>query len=284
MNMEELKKTMQEEDRQAAEAQAAISALIDYAAVLAQNGGKEYLPDLRDVVSGMAAMWAPEDFIYSFNEPTRMQREAAKQITAAVRKRTCTAITGEQASSIIRGLSIHAEVLEKEGYPLAFWQCCRLARRLREDFTGPTSQPLVLQGDFIPDESERFVRFGTTDRDHIMHGQICRHPVLIFNEPVPAEKIPEGWHGFHLSGRNIRDADRLWCFRQPNDYTGSVLSQMDFLPGKRRMMRIDGQFTAFRDLISLEEFCRQSGFQPQDFDRLFPEMAMEPAQGGMTLV
>lgn len=50
------------------------------------------------------------------------------------------------------------------------------------------------------------------------------------------------------------------------------------------MMRIDGQFTAIRDLITLEGFCQQYGFHPQDLDRLFPEMAMEPAQGGMTLV
>ena len=282
---EELKKKLEAEDRQVAEVQAAVSGLINYAGVLTWNGGKEYLPDLRDIVAGMTAMWAPEDIIYDFNEPSRIQEEAANQIKTAVRKKApCPTVTGEQALDIIRGLSIHAEALEKEGYPLAFWQCCRLARRLREDFTGHTSQPLVLQGDFTPDESTRFVRFGTTDRDHIMHGRVGKTPVLIFNEPVPAEKIPEGWYSFHLSGRNIRDSDILWSFPQHNTYTGSILSKTDFLPCNRQMMRIDGQFTAIRDLITLEGFCQQYGFHPQDLDRLFPEMAMEPAQGGMTLV
>ena len=47
-------------------------------------------------------MWAPEDIIYDFNEPSRIQEEAANQIKTAVRKKApCPTVTGEQALDIM---------------------------------------------------------------------------------------------------------------------------------------------------------------------------------------
>ena len=40
---------------------AAVNALVDHAAILAKNGGRDFLPDLRDLVNEMLWVWAPED-------------------------------------------------------------------------------------------------------------------------------------------------------------------------------------------------------------------------------
>ncbi len=276
-------KGLQLEAQKGADALAAVAALLQYAAFLSQHGGKEYLPDLRDVVETMACTWAPEDFIHAFDEPTKMEQETRKAFNTAVRRQAAAPPTGEQAETIIRGLSLHAEAMAEEGWPLQVWQCCRVARRLREDFTGHTNQPLVLQGNFEIDESERFMKFGCMDREHVMEGRLCGYPVLVFRDPVPAEQTPEGWHCYHLSGRNIEASDRLWSVVPQHDYAGSVLMAENLIQTKRNMMRIDGRFTMRTDLISLGNFCEQHGFRTEVLDRLFPEQEMERSQGGITL-
>ena len=270
------------EDQMMEDVMAGADALVDYAAVLSKHGGREYLPDLRDMVNSMIWVWAPEDIIDDPKGPTKMQKEYHRKINASVKKvLPASTITVEQAETIIHGLSIHAEEMSNHGYPLAVWQCCRLAKRLREDFAGQTSQPLTLRGNSAIDESERFTNFGTTDRSHVTEGKLFTRPVLIFSDPVPAEQIPEGWYCYHLSGRNIRDAGRLWNGPPLREqYAGSILTSVEMLQTRRNMMRIDGRFTPNKELTTLEAFCEQHGFRQQDFDGLFPEQ--EQKAGGMT--
>ena len=177
---------------------------MDYAAILAKNGGRDFLPDLRDMVNEMLWLWAPEDAAAGMG-PTVLQKEYHKKINAAVKGQPAELrVSARQAGAIVRGLSIHAEEMNGQGSLLSIWQCCRLAKRLREDCTGQTEQPLALHGDFEIDESPRFMKFGSTDRDHVLPGRLFQYPVLIFNEPVPAGQVPEEWYSYNLSGRNIR--------------------------------------------------------------------------------
>ena len=271
------------ERQKGADALAAVAALLDYAAFLSKHGGKEYLPDLRDVIELMACTWAPEDFIHAFDEPTKVERETRKAFNAAVRRQAVAPLTGEQAEVIVRGLSLQAEAMAEEGWLLPVWQCCRIAKRLREDFAGQTVHPLIMQGNFEIDESDRFMKFGSLDRGRVMEGRLCRHPVLVFNEPVPAGQVPVGWHCYHLSGRNIEVSDRLWSVMPRHDYTGSVLTQADLIQTKRNMMRIDDRFKLSGELISLENFCERYGFRAEIFDRLFPGQETAQSRGGITL-
>lgn len=257
-----------------ADAMAAVDALVEYAAVLAKNGGREFLPDLRDMVNETLWVWAPEDAADSLQAPTALQKEYHKRINSAVKRRAAN-ISAGQAKAIVRGLSIHAEEMNEQGHLLSIWQCCRLAKRLREDFAGQTEQELILHGNFEVDESPRFMKFGSTDRGHVTEGRLLQLPALVFNEPVPAEQVPEGWQCYHLSGRNIQRSDRMWNFMPRHDYTGSVVAQAGLIRTARNMIQINGQFVMNREAVSLESFCQRHGFQVENFDRLFPENIME---------
>ena len=262
---------------------AAVNALVDHAAILAKNGGRDFLPDLRDLVNEMLWVWAPEDAAAGMG-PTVLQKEYHKKINAAVKGQPAELrVSARQAGAIVRGLSIHAEEMGKQGSLLSIWQCCRLAKRLREDCTGQTVQPLALHGDFEIDESPRFIKFGSKDRKHVLLGRLFQYPVLIFNEPVPAGQVPEEWYGCNLSGRNIRESDRIWKFMPKYDYVGSVLVPEKLFRATRNMMRIDSRFTMDRETVSLESFCEQDRFQTDHLDQLFPEMETEQVQGGMSL-
>lgn len=264
-----------------ASVQTGVNALVDYAAVLAKHGGKDYLPDLRDLVNEMVWVWAPEDDIITPGEPTRLQQEFHQKINSSVRKALSkAAISSEQAEAVVCGLSIHAEKMADSGNLLSVWQCSRLAKRLREDFVGQTSQPLILRGNFMIDESDRFMKFGSVDQDHVMTGWLWRHPTLVFNNPVLADQVPDGWHEYHLSGRNIRNSDRIWSVIPQQDYTGSVLAPGELVKTKRNMVRLNGQFTMSGEVIPLNEFCEQHGFKREDFDRLFPEQ--KQIMGGLS--
>lgn len=285
--MDEMTKTtgagQELESPETTDVMAAAGAMVEYAAVLAKNGGREFLPDLRDMVNEMLWVWAPEDVLVSPQGPTALQKEYHRQINAAVKRRAsetpsiCTA----QAETIVRGLSIHAEEMNGQGRPLSIWQCCRLAQKLREDLAGQIE--LVLRGNFEIDESPRFVKFGSTGRSHVGECRLLRLPALAFSEPVPSGQVPDGWQCYHLSGRNIQESDRMWSFMPRRDYTGSVLAQAGLIRTARNMMRINGRFIMSWEAVSLEDFCRRNGFRTEDFDRLFPEMAMEPAQRALAL-
>lgn len=272
------------EELLAADVMAGVSALVDYAAVLHRYGGRDFLPDLRDLTADMIWVWGPEDEMESPEGQTELQREYYKRITAAEKRPLAKAvITARQAEAIVRGLSIHAEEMAEQGDLLPVWQCCRLARHLREGFNGETQQPLVLYGNFEIDESRRFMKFGVRERDQVTQGLLCEQPVLVFNDPIPAEQVPDGWYCYHLSGRNIRASDRLWSVSPRYDYVGSVLTQTELIQTRRNMIRVDGQFTMDRNPVSLDGFCEQHGFQTEDFDRLFPEREMRQSRGGMSL-
>lgn len=279
-----------QEEQTMAEMQACIEALVNYAAILSKQNVKEYLADLGDLIHSMLWVWAPEDFIDPRSKSTRLQGEYSRRIMTAARCSkiavSSSQLSDKQLNAIIHGLSIHAEnaAAEREDL-LEVWQCCRLARKLREDYSEQTAQSLELQGNFIIDESDRFTKFGSTDPDHLIQGMIRRCPVLVFNAPVPADQLPEGWCCRHLTGRNIRRVDGIWKSLPESGYVGSVLSPSEIIWGSREMQRIASQFSMSSEFICLDEFCKKIGVQTLSLDGLFPDWEGSPAQilGGMTL-
>lgn len=279
-----------QEEQNMAAVRECIKALVSYAAILSSQNAKEYLPDLKDVVNSMLWVWAPEDFIDSRDKPTRLQEEYARKIMIAARSSKASVssskLSDKQLGAIIRGLSIHAEsaATVRENL-LEVWQCCRLARKLREDYSEQTPQSLELQGNFIIDEAERFTKFGSIDPDHVVQGMVRRCPVLVFNAPVPAEQLPEGWCCRHLTGRNIQHVDGIRKSLPESGYVGSVLSPCEIIWGSQEMQRISNQFSMSSELICLDEFCKKIGVQTPSLDGLFPDFEESPAQvlGGMTL-
>lgn len=275
-----------QEQQNMAVVQECIEALASYTAILS---AKEYLPDLKDVVNSMLWVWAPEDFIDPRGKFTRRQEEYDKKIMTTARSSKLpispSKLSDKQLGVIIRGLSIHAEnAATVRGNLLEVWQCCRLARKLREDYSGQTSQALTLRGDFIIDESDRFTKFGSIDPDHVVQGMVRRCPVLVFNAPVPAEQLPEGWCCRHLTGRNIQHVDGIWRSPPESGYVGSVLSPCEVIWGSREMQRISSQFSMSSEFICLDDFCNTIGVQTSSLDGLFPDWEESPAQmlGGMT--
>ena len=110
---------------------AAVNALVDHAAILAKNGGRDFLPDLRDMVNEMLWLWAPEDAAAGMG-PTVLQKEYHKKINAAVKGQPAELrVSARQAGAIVRGLSIHAEEMGKQGSLLSIsfqwrkWGCGR---------------------------------------------------------------------------------------------------------------------------------------------------------------
>ena len=104
------------EELLAADVMAGVSALVDYAAVLHRYGGRDFLPDLRDLTADMIWVWGPEDGMESPEGQTELQREYYKRITAAEKRPLAKAfITARQAEAIVRGLSIHAEEMAEQG-------------------------------------------------------------------------------------------------------------------------------------------------------------------------
>ena len=81
------------------DAMTAVNALVEYAAILAKNGGREFLPDLRDMVNEMLWVWAPEDAADSLQAPTELQKEYHKRINAAVKRRPSETVIGASAST-----------------------------------------------------------------------------------------------------------------------------------------------------------------------------------------
>lgn len=279
-----------QEEQTIAEMQECIEALVNYAAILSKQNVKEYLADLGDLIHSMLWVWAPEDYIDPRSKSTRLQGEYSRRIMTAARCSKASVFTSKlsdkQLSAIIHGLSIHAEnaAAEREDL-LEVWQCCRLARKLREDYSEQTPQSLELQGNFITDESDRFTKFGSTDPDHVVQGMVRRCPVLVFNAPVPADQLPEGWCCRHLTGRNIQHVDGIQKSLPESNYVGSVLSPCEVIWGSREMQRISNQFSMSSEFICLDEFCKKIGVQTPSLDGLFPDFEESPAQvlGGMTL-
>lgn len=266
----------------------AISPLISYAAVLWHQEKKDFLPDLRDLVDEMVWVWAPADGADQPNAPTRLQEDCQRRITSAIRSIKPAVqpvpLTGEQAEAIVHGLSVHAQEMSGQDSLLSVWQCCRIAKQLRTDYSGQTDHPLTLQGNFVIDESERFTGFGCQDRDHVVQGRVSGRPVLVFSDPVGVEQIPEGWQCYHLAGRNIRESTHLWKFIPRDNYAGTVLSPTKLLNSKRPSARIDGQFELLPGVFRLEAFCEQHGLTQKNLDELFPKtQTMEESAPSMTM-
>lgn len=111
------KQTQKLESPEMTAAMTAVNTLVDYAAILAKNGGRDFLPDLRDMVNEMLWLWAPEDAAAgTLQGPTALQKEYHKRINAAVKGHPAELlVSARQAGSIVRGLSIHAEEMGKQG-------------------------------------------------------------------------------------------------------------------------------------------------------------------------
>ena len=126
-----------------------------------------------------------------------------------------------KAYSVLRGLAVHAEEVTQNEDAFSVWECCRLARRVAGDHP---DQFEVFNGDFTADYSERFTKFGSQDWEHLQEGWMLGRHVLVFNSPLPDGQTPEGWHSYHLAGRNLSHVDRLLKAVPEKDYVGTVLS------------------------------------------------------------
>lgn len=238
--------------------QTGLSAMIDYAAVLSARGEQNAVLDTRDLAIEMLYFW--RDSIYHTYEKglVGVERQYTGKFDQAVRlaerTRQAPAFSGEKAGDILQSLTIHATEVTDNEDAFSVWECCRLAKRLLEEYPQYKG---IFCGDFTVDESERFMKFGSKDWDHLQTGSLLGKEVLVFNSPVPDEQIPEGWHSYHLAGRNFEQIDKLLKAVPENGYVGTVLSPHILIRASYQSRQIRDQFLCHYGYTSLAEYCQQ---------------------------
>ena len=270
------------------DAQSALPAMSEYAAVLAVRGEKDTVLDMRDLAVEMLHFW--RDPVYmtyerGYEKVERKDLEGFDQVvSAAMESGQAPVFSGDKAHSILQGLAIHAEEVTQNEDAFSVWECCRLAKRVAMDHPDQCS---VFNGDFTADYSERFTKFGSQDWQHLQEGWLLDRPVLIFNHPVPDDQIPEGWHSYHLAGRNLYNADRLLKAVPENGYVGTVLSPHVLIRTSYQSRQLQNQFGSYGGCVSLTEFCEKHHLPQPDVSEIasgqqeqaaLPQMGM----GGMS--
>ena len=239
-------------------AQAALPVMAQYAAVLAVRGEKYAVLDVRDLAVEMLHFWRDPVYMTYERGYEKVERQYLERfdqaVAAAMESGQAPAFDSGKAHSILHGLAIHAvEVTDNED-AFSVWECYRLAKRVAMDHP---DQCTVFNGDFTADYSERFTKFGSQDWEHLQEGWLSGRPVLLFNHPVPDEQIPEGWHSYHLAGRNLYNADRLLKAAPENRYVGTVLSPHVLIRASYQSRQIQNQFGGYGGYVSLTEFCEK---------------------------
>ena len=257
----------------------ALSALPEYAAVLAARGERNAVLDTRGLAAEMLHFW--RDLVYltyerGFEKVERQYLEGFDRAVSAAREAgQAPALDGEAAARIFLGPAIHAEAATENEDGFSVWECCRLAKRLAGDH--PTRSG-IFTGNFTADYSEQYSRFGSLDHAHLHEGFLLGRPVAVYNHPVPDSQIPRGWHSYHLAGRNIRNADLLLKEMPERDYLGTVLSPYVLIRASYQSRQIKEPFGMYAGYVSMEEFCERNGL-PQPEQDMPPEMK----NGGMSL-
>ena len=182
-------------------------------------------------------------------------------IATAMESGQAPAFSSDKAHSILRGLAIHAEEVTQNEDAFSVWECCRLAKHVAMDYPDQCS---VFNGDFAADYSEHFTNFGSQDWEHLERGCLLDKQVLVFNSPVPDDQIPEGWHSYHLVGRNIYNVDKLLKSVPENGYVGTVLSPHVLIRASYQSHQIQDQFLRYAFPVSLTEFCEENHLPQPD--------------------
>ena len=241
------------------DAQSAVAAMVDYAAVLAARGEKDAVLDVRDLAQGMLHFWRDpvyETYEKGYEKVERQYLERFDQaVAAAVESGQAPAFDSGKAHSVLRGLALHAEESAQNEDAFSVWECCRLAKRVAGDYP---EQIAVFNGDFTADYGDRFTNFGSQDWEHLERGCLLDRQVLVFSNPVSDEQIPEGWHSYHLAGRNIYNADKLLKAVPENGYVGTVLSPHVLIRASYQSRQIQDQFLRYAFHVSLTEFCEEN--------------------------
>lgn len=263
-------------------AQTCLSAMTDYAAALAAKGEADAVQDVRDLAEEMLHFWRePVYEIYERGYPLVEQKylERFAHAVSTAASGQVPAFSGEQAAEIFKGLALHAEEAAQNEDAFSVWECCRLAGRLSEDYPG---QGGLFRRNFTEDYSEQFTQFGSRDQAHLQESWLFGKPAILFNRPVPEEQIPEGWHSYHLSGRNLRYADTLQKSIPEKGYVGTMLSPYVLIRASYQSRQIKDAVISPGGDCCLEEFCDRNHLPEPDMSGIFPEQQTQSIEmGGM---
>ena len=247
------------------DAQSAITAMTEYAAVLAARGEPDAVLDVRDLAKEMLHFWRDpvyETYEQGYETVERQYLEQFDQaVAAAMESGQAPAFSSDKAHSILRGLAIHAEEVTQNEDAFSVWECCRLAKRVAMDHP---DQCAVFNGDFTADYSERFTKFGSQDQEHLQEGWMLGKSVLVFNSPLPDGQIPEGRHTYHLAGRNLCHIDRLTKAVPESGYVGTVLSPHVLIRASYQSRQFQKHFGWYGGCITLTEFCEKNHLPQPD--------------------
>ena len=270
------------------DAQSVLPVMAEYAAVLAARGEKDAVLDVRDLAVEMLHFWRDPVYMTYERGYEKVEQQYLQgfdqAIATAMESGQAPVFSGDKAHSILQGLAIHAEEVTQNEDAFSVWECCRLAKRVAKDHPDQCS---VFNGDFTADYSERFTKFGSQDWQHLQEGWLLDRPVLLFNHPVPDDQIPEGWHSYHLAGRNLYNADRLLKAVPENGYVGTVLSPHVLIRASHQSRQLQNQFGSYGGCVSLTEFCEKHHLPQPDVSEIasgqqeqaaLPQMGM----GGMS--
>lgn len=238
----------------------ALAAMPEYAAVLAARGELSAVLDTRDLAAEMLHFW--QDLVYltyekGFEKVERQYlEEFDRAVSAAQEAGQASALSDEAAAGIYQGLAIHAEAATENGDSFSVWECCRLANRLTKDHP---AQSGIFRGNFTADYRQCFTNFGSLDHAHLKEGFLLGRPVAVYDHPVPDEQIPQGWHSYHLAGRNIRNVSKLLKSVPEQGYLGTVLSPYSLIRARYQSRQVKEPFGMFAGYVSMEEFCERLG-------------------------
>ena len=266
------------------DAQSALSVMAEYAAVLAARGEKDAVLDVRDLAVEMLHFWRDPVYMTYERGYEKVERHYLERfdqaVSTAMESGQAPAFSSDKAHSLLQGLAIHAEEVTQNEDAFSVWECCRLAKRIATDYP---SQCAVFSGDFTADYSERFTRFGSQDWERLQEGWLLDRPVLLFNHPVPDDQIPEGWHSYHLAGRNIYNADRLLKAVPENGYVGTVLSPHVLIRASYQSRQLQNQFGSCGGSVSLTEFCEKHHLPQPDMSGIASGQQGQAAPPQMTM-
>ena len=252
--------------------QTGLSAMVDYAAVLSAGGKRNAVLDARDLALKMLYFWRDSVYLTYEKGYARVEQEYAEKFDQAVRMAEKTgqapAFSGQKAKDILQSLAIHATEVTDNEDAFSVWECCRLAKRLLNEYP---QHRKIFRGDFTVDESERFMKFGSKDWDHLQGGWLLGKEVLVFNSPVPDEQIPEGWHSYHLAGRNFSHIDRLLKAVPESGYAGTVLSPHVLIRASYQSREIRNHFLCYGGYTSLTEYCEKLHLPQPDMSGIASE-------------
>lgn len=262
---------------------AGLNAMASYAGVLAARGEETALLDLRDLAFQMHPFW--QDYLYQEYQKVgeKLERQYHEKFDRAVELARESgqppAFDGQKASAILKALDIHAqEELYGNGNQFAVWQCSHLAKRLQEEY------PRVRTdfGQNSPaDHCERFTQFGCKSCEELDIGYLLGQHVLIFSDPVPEDTVPEGWHCYHLAGRNIMNADKVLT-SVPEDYVGTALSPCSLMDTDQRDLQPDDFGIGCGECFIQAGFYEQLNLTAADMGVIFPNQNQTAGMEGMS--